>query len=112
MDEKQWIVLNQAIGEPVERAAHINRIAGLTQWAPAEVETAVNALLAKGLLANTPHGRLEPTTAGKTVVGKVRAECAAIVDAAYSAVTPEDLATAARVLATITTRMADELTHG
>ncbi|WP_194816908.1 hypothetical protein [Nocardia sp. XZ_19_385] len=112
LDEKQWIVLNQATGEPVERAAHINRIAGLTQWAPAEVETALNALLAKGLLANMPHGQLEPTTAGKDVVGKVRAESGAIVAAAYGAVAPEDLATAARVLATITTRMAEELTHG
>ncbi|MFD8098906.1 MarR family winged helix-turn-helix transcriptional regulator [Nocardia fluminea] len=112
LDEKQWIVLNQVTDEPVERTAHINRIAGLTQWAPAEVETALNALLAKGLLANTPHGRLEPTTAGKAVVGEVRAESDAIVAAAYGAVTPEDLATTARVLATITARMAQELTHG
>ncbi|WP_156910445.1 hypothetical protein [Nocardia mangyaensis] len=112
VDEKQWIVLNQATGEPVERAAHIHRIVGLTQWAPAEVETALNALLDKGLLANTPHGRLEPTTAGTAVVGKVRTESGAIVAAAYSAVAPEDLAVAARVLATITTRMAEELAHG
>ncbi|MGW5921705.1 hypothetical protein ACWFPY_22190 [Nocardia fluminea] len=112
LDEKQWIVLNQVTGEPVERAAHIDRVAGLTQWAPAEVETALNALLAKGLLANTSHGRLEPTTAGNAVVGEVRAESGAIVAAAYGAVTPEDLATTARVLATITARMAQELTHG
>ncbi|MFD4442192.1 hypothetical protein ACFWPK_20705 [Nocardia sp. NPDC058519] len=112
LDEKQWIVLNQATGEPVERAAHINRIAGLTQWAPAEVETALNALLAKGLLANTPHGRLEPTTAGNAVVGEVRAESGAIVAAAYGVVPAEDLATTARVLAAITARMTEELTHG
>ncbi|MFE3545392.1 hypothetical protein ACFXK0_20720 [Nocardia sp. NPDC059177] len=112
LDEKQWIVLNQATGEPVERAAHINRIAELTQWPPAEVETALNALLTKGLLATTPHGRLEPTTAGKAVVDKVRTESGAIVAAAYGAIPAEDLATTARVLATITTRMAEELTHG
>ncbi|GAB2665009.1 hypothetical protein GCM10027088_49690 [Nocardia goodfellowii] len=112
LDEKQWIVLNQATGEPVERTAHIDRIAGLTKWTSAEVETALNALLAKGLLANTPHGRLESTTAGKAIVGKVRSESGAIVDAAYGVVSPEDLATAARVLAVITARMAEELAHG
>ncbi|MGW0248605.1 hypothetical protein ACWDYH_18420 [Nocardia goodfellowii] len=112
LDEKQWIVLNQATGEPVERTAHVDRIAGLTKWTSAEVETALNALLAKGLLANTPHGRLESTTAGKAIVGKVRSESGAIVDAAYGVVPAEDLATAARVLAVITARMAEELAHG
>ncbi|MEV0247398.1 hypothetical protein AB0H76_12470 [Nocardia sp. NPDC050712] len=112
LDEKQWIVLNQATGEPVERGAHINRIAGLTQWTSADVEAALNALLDKGLLANTPHGRLESTAEGKAVVSKVRAESGAIVDAAYGTVPAEDLATAARVLATITARMAEELAHG
>ncbi|MFE6863147.1 hypothetical protein [Nocardia sp. NPDC057668] len=111
LDEKRWIVLNQ-VGEPVERAAHINRVAGLTRWSPAEVETALDALLAKALLTNTPDGRLEPTAAGTAVVSKVRAESGAIVNAAYSAVAPEDLATAARVLTAITARMGQELAHG
>ncbi|MEV0247397.1 hypothetical protein AB0H76_12465 [Nocardia sp. NPDC050712] len=111
LDEKQWIVLNQAGGEPVERVAHINRIAAMTQWARAEVEAAVNALLASALLTATPQGLLEPTTEGKAVVGKVRAESGAIVNAAYGAVPAEDLATAARVLAIITARMAQELTR-
>ncbi|MFD3459842.1 hypothetical protein ACFWVM_09055 [Nocardia fluminea] len=113
LDEKQWIVLNQALaaGEPVEQSAHIVRIAAMTRWARAEVETAMNALLASALLAPTPHGLLEPTDTGKAVASKVRAESGAIVAAAYGAVTPEDLATTARVLATITARMAQELTH-
>ncbi|MEU4647284.1 hypothetical protein [Nocardia fluminea] len=113
VDEKQWIVLNQALaaGEPVERSAHIARIAAMTQWARAEVETAANALLASALLTTTPHGLLELTDTGKAVASKVRAESGAILAAAYGAVTPEDLATTARVLATITARMAQELTH-
>ncbi|MFF3227018.1 hypothetical protein ACFYV7_29770 [Nocardia suismassiliense] len=113
LDEKQWIVLNQALaaGEPVEQGAHIARIAAMTQWAHTEVETALNALLAKDLLATTPHRLLEPTDTGKAVVSKVRTESGAIVAAAYGAVPAEDLATAARVLATITARMADELSH-
>ncbi|WP_107655817.1 hypothetical protein [Nocardia suismassiliense] len=113
LDEKQWIVLNQALaaGEPIEHSAHTARIAAMTQWATTEVETAANALLAKGLLATTPQGLLEPTDTGKAVVGKVRTESGAIVAAAYGAVPAEDLATAARVLVTITARMAQELTH-
>ncbi|WP_194816907.1 hypothetical protein [Nocardia sp. XZ_19_385] len=113
LDEKQWIVLNQALaaGEPVEQSAHIARIAAMTQWARAEVETALNALLAKGLLATAPHGLLAPTDTGKAMVSKVRTESGAIVAAAYGAVPAEDLATAARVLATITARMAQELAH-
>ncbi|GAB2664997.1 hypothetical protein [Nocardia goodfellowii] len=113
LDEKQWIVLNQAgaADEPIERSAHIARVAAMTQWTRTEVETAANALLASALLATTPHGLLEPTATGKAVVSKVRAESGAIVAAAYSAVPAEDLATAARVLATITARMAEELAH-
>ncbi|MEU4453534.1 hypothetical protein AB0F44_19520 [Nocardioides sp. NPDC023903] len=74
MDEKQWIVLNQALaaGEPVERSAHIARIAAMTQWARAEVETAANALLASALLTTTPHGLLELTDTGKAVASKRR----------------------------------------
>ncbi|MBF6347912.1 MULTISPECIES: hypothetical protein [Nocardia] len=111
LDEKQWIVLNQALaaGAPVERGAHIAQVAAMTQWARTEVETAVNALLAGALLATTPHGLLEPTGTGKAMVSKVRAESGAIVAAVYSAVPAEDLATTARVLATITARMAQEL---
>ncbi|GAB4589476.1 hypothetical protein [Nocardia sp. IFM 10818] len=111
LDEKQWIVLNQALaaGAPVERAAHITRIAGLTQWNPADVETAVAALLDAALLRTASGELIEPTDTGTALAAKVRAESGAIVQAAYGAVAPEDLATAARVLATITARMAEEL---
>lgn len=111
LDEKQWITLNQALaaGEPVGRTAHIARIAAMTQWNPADVETAAAALIDSGLLRPVSGDRVEVSAAGETVVGKVRTESGAIVQAAYGAVAPEDLATAARVLATITARMAEEL---
>ncbi|MFD4462780.1 hypothetical protein [Nocardia sp. NPDC058480] len=113
LDEKQWIVLNQALaaGAPVDRAAHITRITGLTQWDPADVETALTALLENGLLQATSSTLIEPTATGTALADKIRAESGKIVAAAYSAVTPEDLATAARVLTTITARMAAELAH-
>ncbi|MGW6421282.1 hypothetical protein ACWF82_01265 [Nocardia sp. NPDC055053] len=114
LDEKQWIVLNQTLAapEPVERAAHITRIAGLTRWDPADVESSLQALLDSGLLHVISDGLLEPTAAGKSLADKVRAESGAIVTAAYGVVAPEDLAITARVLTTITARMAEELARG
>ncbi|MEV6277966.1 hypothetical protein [Nocardia sp. NPDC051832] len=111
LDEKQWIVLNQTLAatEPVERTAHIARVTGLTQWNRADVETALQALLDSGLLQAIPGGAVEPTTAGRSLADQVRAESGAIVTAAYGAVASEDLATAARVLTTITAGMAQEL---
>lgn len=111
LDEKQWIVLNQALaaGAPVDPAAHITHVAAMTQWDPTDAGTALATLLESGLLRTTSGDLVEPTEDGTALVGKVRAESGAIVAAAYGAVAPEDLATAARVLATITARMAEEL---
>ncbi|WP_067695047.1 hypothetical protein [Nocardia jejuensis] len=113
LDEKQWITLNQtlAAGDSVERTAHIARIAAMTQWKTADVDTALAALLDGGLLRTAPGDQVEVTEAGRTLAGKVRAESGVILQAAYGAVAPDDLATAARVLATITARMAQELAH-
>ncbi|WP_306360258.1 hypothetical protein [Nocardia sp. CC227C] len=111
LDEKQWITLNQAVaaGQPVERTGHGVRVAGMTQWDPADVDHAVAALLEAGLLRTATDDRLEVTDAGTALAAEVRAASGAIVQAAYGAVAPEDLDTTARVLATITTRMAEEL---
>ncbi|MBL1075096.1 hypothetical protein JK358_11900 [Nocardia sp. 2] len=111
LDEHQWIVLNQAVaaGGPVERSAHIARIAAMTQWNPVDIEAALSALLDSALLRAAPGGLVEPTETGTTLAGEVRTVSGAIVQDAYSVVTPEDLATTARVLTAITARMAAEL---
>jgi superfamily II helicase len=111
LDEKQWITLNQtlAAGEPVERSAHIARIAALTRWDTADVDTALGALQGSGLLRTVFGDQVEATEEGKAMVGQVRTESGTFIAAAYGAVAPEDLATAARVLATITARIAEEL---
>lgn len=111
LDEKQWIVLNQALAADasVDPAAHIARVAAMTQWNPADTGAALAALLEGGLMRATAGDLVEPTEDGATLAGKVRGESGAIVAAAYGAVDSEDLATAARVLTTITARMAEEL---
>lgn len=111
LDEKQWITLNQAVAAdgPIERTAHVTRIAGMTQWNPADVDHAVTALLAAGLLDVASGEQLAVTAAGTALTSQVRATSGAIVQAAYGAIDPEDLAVAARVLTTITARMSEEL---
>lgn len=113
VDEQQWITLNQALatGAPVERTAHIARVAGITQWTPASVETALVALVGAGLAAELSGDQIEVTDTGRALVARVRSETGAIVERAYGAVSAEDRAIAARVLVTITARLADELAH-
>lgn len=113
VDEKQWITLNQALaaGGTVESAAHVARVAQLTQWAPADVEHALATLVDAGLVQESPGSQIEITDAGRALVAKVRAESGEILSRAYGSVPAEDLAIAARVLTAITARMSEELAH-
>ncbi|WP_405133813.1 hypothetical protein [Nocardia sp. NBC_01388] len=113
LDEKQWITLNQALaaGAPVERAEHIARVAGMTQWTPASVEAALVALVSSGQVAELPGIRIEVTDSGRALVAQIRSETGAIVERAYGTVSAEERAIAARVLVTITAGLADELAH-
>ncbi|MFB7720841.1 hypothetical protein [Nocardia sp. NPDC056100] len=111
LDERQWITLNQALaqGIPVARTAHVARVAGMTQWDPADVEAAVAALVGKDLLATLPGDEIRINDAGSELVARVRAASGKIVGPAYGSVSPEELEIAARVLITITARMGEEL---
>ncbi|MEV6277965.1 hypothetical protein [Nocardia sp. NPDC051832] len=112
LNEQRWITLNQAlVAGPVERSAHIAKIAGMTQWESGTVADAVTALVEGGLLTESAGGRLEITAAGRDMVAQVRGASGKILGPAYGAVSEEELAIAARVLVTITARMAEELAH-
>ncbi|MEV7803569.1 hypothetical protein AB0O28_11535 [Microbispora sp. NPDC088329] len=111
LDEKQWITVNQALaaGGTVERAAHVAHVARLTRWRPADVDAALAALVGTGLVREAPGDHIEVTDAGRALVARVRAETGEILGRAYGSVPAADLAVAARVLTTITARMAEEL---
>ncbi|MFJ9371695.1 hypothetical protein ACIRRA_45995, partial [Nocardia sp. NPDC101769] len=79
-----------------------------TQFATADVEAALTALVAAGLLRRD-GGRIEVTATGSETVGRIRAVSGEIIARAYGAVAPEELAVAARVLSTVTARIAEEL---
>ncbi|RMI35553.1 hypothetical protein [Nocardia stercoris] len=110
LDEKQWITLNvaSAAGEPIDAVAHTAKVATMTQIAPADVAAALDALVDADLMRRD-RDRVEVTAAGSETVGRIRAVSGDIVTRAYGAVAPEELAVAARVLSTITARLAAEL---
>lgn len=110
LDEKQWIILSQ-LATPTAPEAHTTRIATLTQWRRPSVEKALNTLLTSDYVRVLPSGDIEPTEAGRTLVATVRAASAETITRAYGVASPEELATTARVLEAITTRLADELSH-
>ncbi|MBF6544220.1 hypothetical protein [Nocardia brasiliensis] len=113
LDEQRWITLNQALaGGPIERSVHVAKVAEMTQWELATVADAVTALIEDGLLAESVVGQVEITEAGRDMVARVRAASGKILGPAYGAVSAEELAIAARVLMTITARMAEELARG
>ncbi|MFD3592132.1 hypothetical protein ACFWU5_05340 [Nocardia sp. NPDC058640] len=111
LNEQRWITLNQALSAdgPIDRTAHITRVAHMTQWDPATIADAITALVEGGLLGESTDGQLEPTEAGRVMVTQVRTASSKILTPAYGSVSPEDLAIAARVLTTITTCMSEEL---
>ncbi|MFC5181243.1 MarR family winged helix-turn-helix transcriptional regulator [Actinomadura harenae] len=110
LDEKQWITLSQ-LAAPTTPEAHTTRIAALTQWDRAAVEIALGKLLASGYVHEVPSGDIEPTESGRALVATVRAASVDTITRAYSVASPEDLATTARVLEAITTRLAADLSH-
>ncbi|MEV4254794.1 hypothetical protein AB0J52_16715 [Spirillospora sp. NPDC049652] len=110
LDEKQWITLSQ-LAAPTGRQDHTARIAALTQWPGRDVEKALDNLLTSGYAEALPDGDIQATGTGRALVATVREASADTITRAYSAATPEDLATTARVLEAITARLADDLAH-
>ncbi|MFI9509105.1 hypothetical protein [Nocardia sp. NPDC052566] len=110
VDEKQWITLNVAAGEAVERAELVARVTHATQVDAALIDAAVTALLAAELLTPLDSG-VAVTDSGHALIGKVRGTTGSVVGRAYGDIPEADLATAARVLSVITERMRDELTR-
>ncbi|MEV5573782.1 hypothetical protein AB0L06_27385 [Spirillospora sp. NPDC052269] len=110
LDEKQWITLGQ-LTAPTAPEAHTAHIAALTQWSEPAVVAALGNLLTSGFVHTLPNGAIEVTDAGRALVKTVRGASAETIARAYSAATPEELATTARVLEAITARLADDLAH-
>lgn len=111
LDERQWITLQLAVaaGTGTRIADLVARVSGAAKYSPAVVETAIEALTGSGLLDRSAGEELAVTAAGTALVGELRAKVAEHIGAAYGQIPAEDLATAARVLKTITATLSEDL---
>ena len=113
LDEKQWITMNLAIGmgTPIDREQLVARVAAAAKFDPNAIEAAIASLAAARLLGlGDDDHHLTVTNAGRSLIDDLRAAIAGTVGRAYGEIPAEDLATAARVLTAITTRLSEELT--
>jgi DNA-binding MarR family transcriptional regulator len=113
LDEHQWITVQLAtgFGDTFLRGELESRVAGAAKYDPESIEAAIDGLIRASLIeevAGDPE-MLAVTAEGRALVSTLRAEVRDFVERAYGSVPPEDLATAAAVLTTITTKLSEEL---
>jgi DNA-binding MarR family transcriptional regulator len=103
--KNQWVALTMtAAAGAVGTAELAGRLVGALKVDPAAARDAVAELVAARLLADDASG-VRLTAAGEARYAEIRAAIDAIVTPAYAGIPAEDLATAARVLTTVTARL-------
>jgi hypothetical protein len=111
LDEQQWITLQLALGSgaTIRRDDLIQRVSMAAKFDPADIGRAITALT-RGALLDQPAGdQLAVTPRGRELVSSLRERIGGLIAGAYGSVAREDLATAARVLTTITARLSEDL---
>jgi hypothetical protein len=112
LDEHQWITLQLALasGGRVEPQGLIDQVSQAAKYSPTEVEIAINALVEASLMKSvTDEPNLAVTPEGRELVSTLRAQVAQYIGGAYGSLSPEDLATTARVLTSITANLSENL---
>jgi DNA-binding MarR family transcriptional regulator len=113
LDQHQWITLQFAArgGDALSRGDLVTRVAAATQYDRAAVESAIAALINASFMEAFPGADdlVAVTAEGRTLLTTLRSRVSELVGPAYGAITPEDSATAARVLTTITAKLNEEL---
>lgn len=111
LDEQQWITLQfaDAADAGIQHGELIERVAQAAKFDAHAIESAITALSSAGLLEQRPDGNDQATPEGRELVASLRERIGGLIAGAYSSVPPEDLATAARVLVTITARLSADL---
>ena len=116
LDERQWITLQLAVGagDRIQENDLVSRVAGAAHYDKHGVEAAIAALRRASLIeVHAGEGdRLGVTSEGRALVTTLRRKTTELVGPAYASIPPEDLATAARVLNTITAKLSEELAGG
>jgi hypothetical protein len=100
---EQWVVLAvTADGSPVDRGRLVARVADARKLAAADVEAAIGGLAADGAL-RVESGQVVLTATGQEVRRRIRARIDEVTSGLFD-FPADDLATAGRVLATVTER--------
>ncbi len=108
----QWVTVNvTATGDqPVARADLVQRVASGLKIEEAAADSALDSVLAAGLLESSQDGSsLTLTAAGRQRHTEIVAGIAALTNRLYADLPAEDLATAGRVLTIVTARANAEL---
>jgi DNA-binding MarR family transcriptional regulator len=100
----QWLVLTvtAAAGDGLDRDELVARITGARKIGAEQVEAAVSELANAGLVLDQP--RVSLTEAGQARYREIRAALNDVTGRLFRDLSPEDLATAGRVLSIVTTR--------
>jgi hypothetical protein len=113
LDERQWITMQFAAGagDALGRDDLVTRVSRAAQYDHDAVEAAIDALIGASLMKEFPgtDDQVAVTAEGHALITALRGKVTELVRPAYGAITPEDSATAARVLATITAKLNEEL---
>jgi DNA-binding MarR family transcriptional regulator len=106
----QWVVLNgiTVVGGALPRAAIVARMTGALKIGPALAEGAINALVATGLVEQSGE-MITLTDAGRARYAAIRGPLGEVTARLYADLSADDLAAAARVLTTLTSRANEEL---
>ncbi|MEU7694419.1 winged helix DNA-binding protein [Microbispora hainanensis] len=104
--EPQWVTLTLTVvsGGTVARAELIHRVGSATQSTRASVAERIAELTAAGLLRDGGEGHVQVTDEGRERWTQVRAAIDPITRRLWGDLSPEDLATAGRVLNTVLAR--------
>jgi hypothetical protein len=115
LDEQQWITLQFAAGagNAARRGDLVTRVSSAAQYDHDAVEAAIAALINASLIEQPPGAddQVAVSAGGQTLLTTLRNKVAELISPAYEAIPPEDLATAARVLTTITAKLNEELVN-
>ena len=99
----QWVVLAvTADGSPVDRDRLVAKVVDARKFAAADVEAAIAGLAADGALS-VESGQVAVTATGQEVRRRIRARIDEVTSGLFD-FPADDLATAGRVLATVTER--------
>jgi hypothetical protein len=111
LTEQHWITLTLAVasGGSIDRGALVKEVSEGAKFSEDEVQARVSELIATGLLEDSGPPQVSVTEAGRELHAGIRGANATLTERLWGDLPAEELATAARVLATVLERANGEL---